>query len=146
MYRFLVIIAFCLVPPLKSQETNINFDGKRYVLVRSLATWSDAESDCNSKGGHLASIQSTQEANHFNDIAKNRVIWLGAKRSSSGDWNWADDTLWSFTHWNGGEPSNDGGNENCLATSGGSTAVWNDLDCELPLPYLCELGNNYGDL
>lgn len=61
----------------------------------------------------------------------------------SDDWKWSDDTCWSYTNWNVGEPNNGGGNEDCMATAGGSTSVWNDLDCALPLPYLCELDGNY---
>ncbi|XP_066919223.1 SCO-spondin-like [Clytia hemisphaerica] len=70
------------------------------------------------------------------------VIWLGGTQTLSDDtdeWKWTDGTCWTYTNWNGGEPSNAGGNEDCIGTSGGSTSVWNDLDCALPLPYLCEL-------
>ncbi len=37
------------------------FDGHCYQLVANTATWTEAEEDCNTKGGHLASIHSEDE-------------------------------------------------------------------------------------
>uniref|UniRef100_A0A7M5WZ52 C-type lectin domain-containing protein n=1 Tax=Clytia hemisphaerica TaxID=252671 RepID=A0A7M5WZ52_9CNID len=143
MYIILVIIAISFIKPSQSQGTIHDFNGKRYILENAALTWSGAEADCVSRRGHLASIQSDAEANFFNFVASNRQIWLGATKTlnspPSDDWKWSDDTCWSYTNWNVGEPNNGGGNEDCMATAGGSTSVWNDLNCAASLPYLCEL-------
>ena len=54
-------------------EQTLNHDGKRYILVLDYPlTWADAETACVNKGGHLASIQSDDEAAYFNSYAANR--------------------------------------------------------------------------
>lgn len=42
-----------------------------------------------------------------------------------------------FTDWFPGEPNQMGGNEDCLAYSGGAY-IWNDIWCGLKGGYICE--------
>ncbi len=58
----------------------VEFDGHCYQLSNSYATWTSAESDCVSKGGHLASVHSFAEETILNNLAPSSVstVWLGA--------------------------------------------------------------------
>jgi hypothetical protein len=53
------------------------FEGRCYLLVTSAAIWEDAEFDCNSKGGHLASIHSADENSFIHSLAPDRFLWIG---------------------------------------------------------------------
>lgn len=45
-----------------------------------------------------------------------------------------------YTRWSSGEPNNEDGNENCgsMYMSGGL----NDLNCDIPLVFFCEINSN----
>ncbi len=53
------------------------FEGHCYLLVESIATWTDAEKDCNNKGGHLASIHSEDESNFIRSLQPGNLLWIG---------------------------------------------------------------------
>jgi hypothetical protein len=54
------------------------FEGRCYLVdQKSVATWADAEKDCNNKGGHLASIHSAAESNFIHSITISRDLWIG---------------------------------------------------------------------
>ena len=54
------------------------FEGHCYLLVEKFATWANAENDCISKGGHLASIHSADENNFiFKLQASRNNLWIG---------------------------------------------------------------------
>ncbi len=105
-------------------------------------TWPDAEADCIAQGGHLVSIhdQATQDfiTNSGNGIVGSEW-WIGATDAAmEGTFAWIDGTPLDYQSWNGGEPNNWGGNENCAMLLGGST-LWNDADCAGGRRYICAL-------
>ena len=53
------------------------FEGRCYLLVESSATWTDAEKDCNNKGGHLASIHSADENSFIHSLYSSNYLWIG---------------------------------------------------------------------
>jgi hypothetical protein len=53
------------------------FENRCYLLVTSAAIWEDAELDCSSKGGHLASIHSADENSFIHSLAPERFLWIG---------------------------------------------------------------------
>ena len=64
------------------------------------------------------------------------VIWLGATdEKTEGVWEWVDGTPIVFSAWLSGEPNNNGGPENYLATLVG---VWNDSIAKGAVGYICE--------
>jgi neurocan core protein len=46
-------------------------------MVESFATWTDAEKDCNYKGGHLASIHSADENSFIHSLYPRNYLWIG---------------------------------------------------------------------
>jgi hypothetical protein len=55
------------------------FNSYCYLLVPASAnaTWANAEQDCYSKGGHLASVHSTEENTFLINLATT-ALWIGA--------------------------------------------------------------------
>ena len=57
------------------------FEGRLYCMnLNSTLTWQEAEDDCTSKRGHLASIHSKAEGDFIVELAgsSTNYIWLGA--------------------------------------------------------------------
>jgi hypothetical protein len=55
------------------------FNEHCYLLVESGATWADAETDCNRKGGHLASVHSFDENTFIYSLQSSlTTLWIGA--------------------------------------------------------------------
>ena len=56
------------------------FEGHCYLYVRSGMTWANAEKDCNSRGGHLASVHSADENNLIKSLWSGSgpsYVWIG---------------------------------------------------------------------
>ena len=98
--------------------------------------WKDAEQKCVEYGGHLTSIQSSEENKFIYDLSVKTETWIGGNDlATEGSWTWADGTSWSFTNWRG-LPNNDG-NEDCLDI-GYYKEEWNDNKCSSKLPSICK--------
>ena len=98
--------------------------------------WEDAEQKCVEYGGHLTSIQSSEENKFVYDLSEKAVTWIGGNDlAAEGSWTWSDGTPWSFTNWKG-QPNNDG-NEDCLDI-GYYNEEWNDNKCSRKLPAICK--------
>ena len=50
-----------------------------YMFHTNSSTWADAENDCVSKGGHLASVHSKAENDFIDSMYSAGGLWLGAK-------------------------------------------------------------------
>ncbi len=53
------------------------FEGRCYLVVKSSATWTDAEKDCNNKGGHLVSVHSADENSFIRSLYSSNNMWIG---------------------------------------------------------------------
>lgn len=116
-----------------------SFGGHKYKLYNVPLTWSAAKSRCESIGGHLVTITSSQEQKCVEGLLKNgtkNFYWMGAKRDSSGRLSkWITDEKITYTHYDRGEPNNYLGRENVLVIfrirnpRGGDNGQlkWNDL-------------------
>ena len=45
----------------------------------------------------------------------------------------------SYTNWAGNEPNNWDGVEHCVNMYAEDNGLWNDLNCDIPLPAVCEI-------
>jgi len=83
-------------------------------------TWTDAEAEAVSLGGHLVTINDVAEETWVWDTFSqfggvDRTIWIGmTDAASEGDWVWISGEPVTFTYWAQvtNEPNNCGGNEN----------------------------------
>ena len=60
-----------------------------------------------SEGGQLASIHSLWEQTLAEEAAEGKRVWLGGRKSGN-QWEWADNSTWSFTNWKRGHPADYG--------------------------------------
>ena len=116
--------------------------GGKLAFCAQPLSFTDAEADCVTQGGHLVSIhdQATQDA----VLAGARALstgswWLGLNdQAQEGNYTWTDGTPRNYTAWASGEPNNYGGDEDCtqMYASGGA---WNDSICNGTSNFICAL-------
>ena len=138
-------------PPRPAEEEPIPFHcaggelvvaGDRPVCVQAKETsFHESEAWCRSNGGGLTVPSSPEENAALQRALRSPVgldgsAWIGLVEPREGDWRWSGGGRAEFTNWEPGEP-NDAGGENCgeLHAAG---ARWNDLDCAVAQPFLCE--------
>ncbi|XP_028822899.1 ladderlectin-like [Denticeps clupeoides] len=137
--HILLICCFTVLPIIRA-DCDSAFNGYSYSLINSAKDWASAERDCQSRGGNLASVQSEPEMQFMRNTFSSNVqtFWIGATDApKEGVWLWSNGKPWGYSNWNGGEPNNSGGRENCIHVLVGLSMRWNDLPCDNVLPYLC---------
>lgn len=82
----------------------VEFDGHYYKYFDSHMTWKDAEAYCVENGGHLVSVNSSEEQEFLTDLTRNEseeVVWVGAYRvmDDMDTWYWTDGTDFDYTNW-----------------------------------------------
>lgn len=127
-----------------------------YMLFLSEKTWYQGRRACENLGGHLATI-STEEEMEFiwsqfgKKFSGNSMTWKGpwigySDALEEGKWQWINGEVAVvgqdiiYANWyEGGEPDNCCGGEDCAHIAGGHWgSKWNDNKCHFNLPYLCE--------
>ncbi|PWB74886.1 hypothetical protein C3F09_03200 [candidate division GN15 bacterium] len=108
-------------------------NGHWYLSVSkpSNMSWAECRSVAASYGGYLATVHSDAEnAFILSMVGVSGHVLLGAYENPEGIWNWVSGELWTYSHWNSGEPNNGGGGEVEdyieLYASGPSVGYWND--------------------
>jgi hypothetical protein len=121
--------------------TELRLGDKRYCLYLDATPWPAAEQRCNEHGGHLATLGSlAEEQALFQTLGTPPGVpnfWIGLAEPREGRWLWSNGQRVAFFAWNAGEPNNAGGSENCGEWLF-PTGRWNDLDCAIDHPFLCE--------
>ena len=111
------------------------------------------------------SAEEESQVNHFlpydisywiglNDLAsEGKVLTIGYSwrmtTSLQGNWRWAEshtDAVTVYTNWDGGQPDNLDGNEDCVRKAYDTTQAWFDWNCENnladgchPIHALCQI-------
>lgn len=119
-------------------ETVVIFTGTghRYEVINTSRTWINAKSDCEKRGGYLATITNSEEQKFIEDLlsihGKRNNYWLGGYRESR-DWKWVTNEPFEYSNWMQGEPNNTGGKEDKLMmarvnppSTSGRKGQWND--------------------
>ena len=91
---------------------------KRFEVIETAMTWTQAYQYARSRGGYLATVVSQEEFDQIAQLASAtglRVLWLGAQRGAGGDFNWITGEEFVFSHWLPGEPTPPDGIENYLS-------------------------------
>ncbi|MEQ1858339.1 MAG: protein kinase [Chthoniobacteraceae bacterium] len=95
----------------KKEDAAVAFGGSRYQLIRSQASWMQAKTEAEFKGGHLAAITTKEEAAWVRETfgpelpRKWARIWIGAYQADRDDtWHWVTDEPFEFADWCPGQP------------------------------------------
>lgn len=125
----------------KGNKENQSTESHSYKVVSQRVTWSEAKANCEAEGGYLATVTSADEYARILEAAEasgKNVLWLGAKRDATGQFQWITKESFSYTSWLSGEPNNEGGTENCLVMfKVDGQWVWADVPEDLS-PYYSE--------
>ncbi|XP_028447359.1 galactose-specific lectin nattectin-like [Perca flavescens] len=96
------------------------FGSRCFSFYSETKTWIDAETFCQTAGGHLASIHSDEENTFLKDYINqvtgaNTQAWIGGSDAVQVfTWLWTDGSNFDYTSWAAGEPDDAGGKEKCL--------------------------------
>ncbi len=126
-----------LTCPGKAFEAN----GVSYCLNAREKTYAEAKRACAADGGMLAVLKTVEDNNHVKNAMAARVVghrwWIGlTDAAEEGTWTWSSGAPFSWSNWQEEEP-NDFNGENCVELFS-DTFTWNDRDCTLALPSICE--------
>lgn len=121
-------------------ETFSSERGRCYRFVSQPAlSWTNAAVDCSlwSAGrGHLVAITSQEEDDFVRTFGAGS-LWIGGSDAKmEGDWRWLSQEVWFFQNFEVGRPDNIDSLEHCLSKQ--ESGLWNDLPCDVKLPYMCE--------
>ena len=101
--------------------------------------WNAAKSACEAMGSNLAIVKSKAEQQALaTKISQNTWIGLYRDPKDNSRWMWVDGSRASYTNWEGGEPNDVGGNEDCVHFWQGHSGKWNDIKCSYKMFYVCE--------
>jgi len=113
-----------------------------YQRFDDVLEWGPAKTDCEGRGGYLATLTSQAEndwvADHIMPGNPDVSAFAGGYIDAPGDpWgHWVTGEDWSYTHWFPGEPNNLGGMEVVLEFA--NNGYWNDMPNTASLPHICE--------
>ncbi len=111
--------------------------GQCFVLFPGPKTRADAEIDCVTIGGHLATVKTAAtNAIVASLISATPSAFLGGTDTATeGAFVWPDGTAVTYTNWRTGEPNNGNGGgyeEDCIVAQGLLAGVWDDRPCAPP--------------
>ncbi|XP_052068914.1 perlucin-like [Mytilus californianus] len=109
-------------------------------------SWYLAESSCRGHGARLAEVTTKAQSDYLISMVKilknGHEYWLGGRDDIiEGTWQWASsDRVFTYTAWGPSNPSNSGGNEDCLHLHdfGSDGIKWNDILCQRAMKFICE--------
>lgn len=91
------------------------FNNHFYQVFDDSMTWTEAKAACEEAGGHLATINSSEEQDYIQQLIKSTKkdnIWIGGNFSAANNsWSWVDNTEWDYTNWDASQPDNFTGDE-----------------------------------
>lgn len=119
------------------------FNGNTYIIYDISMNWTEAEEFCESKGGHLVTITSSEEQAFIEDLmdenTAKKQYWIGA-RYLDGGYKWVTGEDFSYSNWDYRQPDrsvNNGLQEeyvqifnepnSAYADEGGKRFKWNDI-------------------
>ena len=86
-------------PPSRSIPEGANeYQRNYYYVYTQKVSRENAETYCESVGGHLVAITSAEEQEFINSIIDSKEYWIGGYRSSD-TWNWVTGEKWGYTNW-----------------------------------------------
>lgn len=126
-------------------------NGACYVLVRAPNDWNGAFTECDGVGMHLATLLDGQELSGVSGLLIGRGFeagWVGGQ-SKGAEWIWITGEPWmvDVSLWQPNQPSGLG---YCLSIGLGAAPdpnmspegvglLFDDMNCNIQMPFLCEM-------
>ncbi|XP_038586855.1 type-2 ice-structuring protein-like [Micropterus salmoides] len=117
------------------------FSGRCFHYVPKAMTWAQAEKNCESMGGNLASVHNLLEYHEIQRLIMSAsydytVTWIGGSDAQEeGVWLWSDGTPFNYRSY--GRFNNFQGKQHCLQINYGDDKRWDDTWCNVRLPSVC---------
>ena len=110
-----------------------------YRVLYPIKSWLVADEACRALGGHLATIDSADEAAFINGITHQLQVWLGARDDQTpGQLGWVTGEPFDYEAFAVGQPVLNTPGDNCLALL--ADDAWQVLSCSTgSMKALCEL-------
>lgn len=114
----------------------VTFNGHSYQIYKvDGITPPQAKSYCESLGGYLTTITSSEEQNFVYNYAKSIypdfdcITIGGTDYQTEGQWRWMNGEKWNYTNWGSGEPNNGGwrGSQDYLQMIADWGGAWDDF-------------------
>uniref|UniRef100_A0A914VV37 Uncharacterized protein n=1 Tax=Plectus sambesii TaxID=2011161 RepID=A0A914VV37_9BILA len=111
--------------------------GKCYRKTTTGRNALDSNANCQADGGYLAVIKNDRENTAIATNTAETVFFGLSDELLEDTWRDASGALQLYLPWSGGEPNNNGGNENC-ALMFDFNKKWNDEDCSATFKGVCQ--------
>lgn len=89
----------------------VEYNGHYYLAFNQKKTWQEAQTYCESVGGHLVSFNSKEESDFVIEYLKKSFkgrYWIGLKLTENKTYAWITGEQLSYVNWGPGEPNNQG--------------------------------------
>jgi hypothetical protein len=88
-------------------------NGHQYALTSIPSSWTNAEIEAVTAGGHLVTINNAAEQEWLvSKFGKTDYLWIGFNiKGTGGNWEWISGEAATYTYWGPGEPNNWAGAE-----------------------------------
>lgn len=117
------------------------FNKHTYRVFNQRVTWVSAKALCESKGGHLAVVNSPG-VQAFIETFLEDAAWIGGYCTSGNTaWTWITGQPWTYANWAPGQPDTPGGGEPYAQIGVGSNFAggkWNNWTANATCYYICE--------
>ena len=97
-----------------------------FKVILGQAEAIDAESNCVSLGGHLASIHTITQNSAVQKLSPGKLLLGLTDADSEGTWRWTDGSAVTYTNWAEGQPGSDGKDEDWAYLY--YSEAWHDCD------------------
>lgn len=106
-------------------------NGHKYRIFNTSMSWNEAETYCESLGGHLATITSAEEQTLINDsllaTGTKNTYFIGLSReTSNSQWKWVTGETFDYNNWDDNEPNNTNENYVHLYRNINNFGTWNN--------------------
>ncbi|XP_026154650.1 ladderlectin-like [Mastacembelus armatus] len=119
------------------------YRNRYFYYIHTPLTWAEAERNCQSMGGNLASVHDTHEYHGIQRVIMAashdyKETWIGGSNGQEERfWLWSDGTLFHYTNWCPGKPVYGQGEQHCVLMNHSAQKCWGNLQCHYRHPSVC---------
>jgi Lectin C-type domain/PEP-CTERM motif len=122
------VVGFTVMGTSSAQAASFYYGGNEYFLTNQAGSWTNSQSEAQTAGGNLVTINDAAEQNWLvNTFGNNQLFWIGfTDQAQEGNFQWISGEPVTYTNWSGGEPNNWSNIEDHTVMNWGNSGKWND--------------------